>query len=105
MHGGKLPSDYGAMGYSGVRTLLEAAKAAGSVETDKVIAAMEALKYDYYKGPQYYRKCDHQSVQSVFLIQSKTKDQKNESDVFEVIATEEPNEANLRTCAELGHKA
>jgi len=105
MHGGKLPSDYGAMGYSGVRTLLEAAKAAGSVETDKVIAAMEALKYDYYKGPQYYRKCDHQSVQSVFLIQSKTKDQKNESDVFDVIATEEPNEANLRTCAELGHKA
>jgi len=105
MHAGKLPSDYGAMGYSGVRTLLEAAKAAGSVEADKVIAAMEGLKYDYYKGPQYYRKCDHQSVQSVFMIQSKTKDQKNESDVFSVVATEEPNEANLRSCAELGHKA
>jgi branched-chain amino acid transport system substrate-binding protein len=105
MHGGRLPSDYGAMGYSGVRTLLEASKAAGSVEADKVIAAMEGLKYDYYKGPQYYRKCDHQSVQSVFMIQSKTKDQKNESDVFNVIATEEPNEAHLRSCAELGHKA
>jgi branched-chain amino acid transport system substrate-binding protein len=105
MHGGRLPSDYGAMGYSGVRTLLEAAKAAGSVEADKVIAAMEGLKYDYYKGAQYYRKCDHQSVQSVFMIQSKTKDQKNESDVFSVIATEEPNETYLRSCEELGHKA
>jgi branched-chain amino acid transport system substrate-binding protein len=30
---------------------------------------------------------------------------KNEADVFEVISTEEPSEAHLRTCEELGHKA
>ena len=105
MYDGKLPSDYGALGYGGVRTVLEAVKTAGSVDTDKVIVALEALKYDYYKGPQYYRKCDHQSVQSVLVIKSKSKDMKNESDVFEVISTEEPNEANLRSCEELGHKA
>jgi len=85
--------------------VLEAVKRAGGAETDKVIAAMEALKYDYYKGPQYYRKCDHQSVQSVLVIQSKSKDMKNEADVFDVINTDEPNEANLRTCEALGHKA
>jgi branched-chain amino acid transport system substrate-binding protein len=102
---GRLPSDYGALGYGGVRTVLAAVKNAGSVDTDKVVAALEALKYDFYKGPQYYRKCDHQSVQSVMIIKSKSKDMKNESDVFEVISTEEPNEANLRSCAELGHKA
>src|SRR5947208_707372 len=79
--------------------------AAGSVEADKVIPAVEALKYDYYKGSQYYRKCDHQSVQSVLIIESKATDPKNEADVFNVISTEEPNEANLRTCAALGHKA
>ncbi len=105
MYDGKLPSDYGALGYGGVRTVLTAVKNAGSVETDKVIAAMEALKYDFYKGPQYYRKCDHQSVQSVLVIQSKSKDMRNESDVFEVLSTEEPNEANLRSCEVLGHKA
>jgi branched-chain amino acid transport system substrate-binding protein len=105
MYDGKLPTDYGALGYGGVRTVLEAVKNAGSVDTDKVIAALEALKYDYYKGPQYYRKCDHQSVQSVLVIKSKSANMKNESDVFEVIATDEPNEANLRSCAELGHKA
>jgi branched-chain amino acid transport system substrate-binding protein len=105
LHGGKVPSDYGALGYSGVKTLLMGVKAAGSVEADKVIAAVEALKYDYYKGPQYYRKCDHQSVQSVLIIESKPTDPKNEADVFNVISTEEPNEANLRTCAALGHKA
>lgn len=105
MYDGKLPTDYGALGYGGVRTVLSAVKNAESVDTDKVIAALEALKYDYYKGPQYYRRCDHQSVQSVLVIRSKSKDMKNESDVFEVISTEEPNEAHLRTCDELGHKA
>jgi branched-chain amino acid transport system substrate-binding protein len=105
MYDGKLPTDYGALGYGGVRTVLTAVKNAGSVDTDKVIAAMEALKYDFYKGPQYYRKCDHQSVQSVLVIQSKSKDMKNESDVFDVISTDEPNEQNLRTCEALGHKA
>src|ERR1700749_237585 len=105
MYDGKLPTDYGALGYGGVRTVLEAVKNAGSVDTDKVIMALEALKYDYYKGPQYYRKCDHQSVQSVLVIKSKSKDMKNDADVFEVLSTEEPSEANLRSCEELGHKA
>ena len=105
MYDGKVPTDYGALGYGGVRTVLTAVKNAGTVDTDKVISALEALKYDFYKGPQYYRKCDHQSVQSVLVIQSKSKDMKNESDVFEVISTDEPNEANLRSCEALGHKA
>ncbi len=103
MHPGMLPSDYGAMGYSGVKTLLEASKTAGSTDADKVSRPWKP-KYDYYKGPQYYRKCDHQSVQSVFIIKSKAAG-KNPNDVFDVIATDEPNEANLRTCEELGHKA
>jgi branched-chain amino acid transport system substrate-binding protein len=41
----------------------------------------------------------------VLVIQSKSKDLRNESDVFEIISTEEPNEAGLRSCEELGHKA
>jgi branched-chain amino acid transport system substrate-binding protein len=105
MHGGKVPSDYGALGYGGVKTLLMGAKAAGSLDADKVIAAIEALKYDYYKGPQYYRGCDHQSVQSVLIIESKASPAKGDADVFNVIETEAPNDANLRSCAALGHKA
>ena len=105
MHDGKVPSDYGAMGYTGVKTLLMGAKAAGTLDTDKVFEAVEALKYDYYKGPEYYRKCDHQAVQSVFIIESKSKPEKGPSDVFNVIATDEPSEKNLRTCEELGHKS
>jgi branched-chain amino acid transport system substrate-binding protein len=105
MHGGRVPSDYGALGYAGVKTVLAGARGAGSTEPEKVIAALEALKYDYYKGSQYYRKCDHQSVQSVFIIESKANPQKGDADVFNVLETEAPKEANLRSCVALGHKS
>ena len=38
-NGGRNPSDYGAMAYSAVKSLLMAVKSAGSVETDKVAAS------------------------------------------------------------------
>lgn len=103
-NGGAVPSDYGALGYAGVRTVLTAVKNAGSTDTDKVIEAMRALKYDFYKGPQYYRGCDHQSVQSVLVIESKSKGMKDKNDVFSIVSVEQPSEDNLRSCQDLGHK-
>jgi len=44
-------------------------------------------------------------VQSVLIIESKSAPQKGDADVFNVVATEEPNEKNLRTCEALGHKS
>ena len=104
-YNGAVPSDYGALGYAGVRSVLEGVKAAGSVETDKVVAAMEGLKADFYKGPQSFRKCDHQSVQSVLIVEAKSKDLKTPDDVFTILGTEGPDERFLRGCDELGHKA
>lgn len=102
-NGGAIPTDYGAYGYTGVMSLLQAMQAAGGSDTDKVIAALEALKYDVAKGPQYYRKCDHQSVQSVLVLESKKKaDMKGDSDLFSIIANEPASEQVLRGCAELG---
>ena len=100
---GSPPSDYGAYGYSGVSALLAATRAAGSTDADKVIAALEALKYDKYKGLQYFRKCDHQSVQSVYIIESKAQvEVKNTYDVFKIVHSEPAGEGILRTCSELG---
>lgn len=101
-YGGKVPSDYGAMGYAGVRSVLMAAQQAGSADTEKVIDALATLKYDIYKGPQHYRACDHQSVQSVFIVQSKAKGE-NPYDVFDVVHTDAPDEANLVSCQQEGH--
>jgi branched-chain amino acid transport system substrate-binding protein len=102
-NGGAVPADYGAYGFTGVYSLLLAMQAAGGADTDKVIAVLEELKYDVAKGPQRYRKCDHQSVQSVLVLESKKKaDMKSEADLFNILAIEPASETMLRTCAELG---
>jgi branched-chain amino acid transport system substrate-binding protein len=104
-YNGAVPSDYGALGYAGVRSVLQAVMDAKSTEQLKVAEALGRMKYNWYKGEQFYRKCDHQSVQSVIVVESKSKGMKDKNDVFNVVHIEAPNEANLRSCAELGHKA
>jgi branched-chain amino acid transport system substrate-binding protein len=104
-HNGAVPSDYGAMGYSGIRCVLQGVLDAKSTESLKVSEAMRRMKYNWYKGDQFFRACDHQSVQSVVIVESKSKGMKDKNDVFNVVNIEPPSEANLRTCAELGHKA
>jgi branched-chain amino acid transport system substrate-binding protein len=104
-YGGAVPSDYGAMGYAGVRSVLQGVLDAKTAQSDKVSDAMRRMKYDFYKGPEYFRQCDHQAVQSVLIIESKSKGNRDKNDVFDIVHTDAPSEANLRTCAELGHKA
>lgn len=99
---GSPPSDYGGYGFSGASSLLKAVKAAGSTDTDKVIAALEGMKYDNYKGGQHYRGCDHQSVQDVHIIASKSqKDMQNKYDLFDLLGTDKADEGVLRSCEEL----
>lgn len=104
-YNGAVPSDYGAMGYAGVRSILQGVLDAKATQSDKVGEAMARMKYNWYKGPEYYRACDHQAVQSVFIIESKSRGNRDKNDVFNLVHVDEPSEANLRTCAELGHKA
>ena len=103
-YGGAVPSDYGALGYAGVRSVLQAVRDAKSTESLKVSIALRQLRYNWYKGEQFYRKCDHQSVQSVVIVESKSKNMKDKYDVFNTLAIEKPDERNLRSCDELGHK-
>ncbi|MBJ7379843.1 MAG: ABC transporter substrate-binding protein [Polynucleobacter sp.] len=103
-YGGAVPSDYGALGYAGIKTVLQGVLGAKSTDTNKVITAIEQLKYDWYKGPEYFRKCDHQAVQSVILIESKSKNMKDKYDVFNILQIDASSEKSMRSCAELGHK-
>ena len=103
-YGGAVPSDYGALGYAGVRSVLQAVLDAKSTESMKVSIALRQLRYNWYKGDQFYRKCDHQSVQSVIIVESKSKGMKDKNDVFNVVHIENADEKNLRTCDELGHR-
>ena len=99
-----MPSDYGALGYAGILSVLQAVKNADATDSQRVAIALRQLKYDWYKGPQFYRKCDHQSVQSVVIVESKSKNMKDKNDVFNVLAIEAADEKNLRSCEEMGHK-
>ncbi len=103
-NGGAVPSDYGALGYAGVRSVLQAVLLAKSTDSTPVSLALRQLKYNWYKGDQFYRKCDHQSVQSVVIVESKSKNMKDKYDVFNVLAVEKADSNNLRSCEELGHK-
>jgi branched-chain amino acid transport system substrate-binding protein len=102
---GDVPSDFSALGYSGVRTILTAVRNSGTTETEKVAAAIRQSKYDFYKGSQYYRGCDHQAVQPVLVIESKSKNMKDKNDIFQIVSVENGDEKNLRSCQELGHRA
>lgn len=101
---GAVPSDYGALGYAGIKSVLQAVKNADAVDSTRVAIALRQLQYNWYKGPQHYRKCDHQSVQSVIIVESKSKGMKDKNDVFNVLAIEPADEKNLRSCEEEGHK-
>jgi branched-chain amino acid transport system substrate-binding protein len=103
-YGGAVPSDYGALGYAGIRSVLQAVQNAKATDSQRVSIALRQLRYDWYKGEQFYRKCDHQSVQSVIIVESKSKNMKDKYDVFNVLSIEKPDEKNLRSCDELGHK-
>ncbi|MEQ1594785.1 MAG: ABC transporter substrate-binding protein [Casimicrobium sp.] len=103
-YGGAVPSDYGALGYAGIRSVLQAIREARSTTSTGVANVMRKMRYDFYKGTQFYRLCDHQSVQSVAIVESKSKNMKDKYDVFNVLSIEAPDEKNLRTCDELGHK-
>ncbi len=100
---GALPTDYGAYGFTGVSALLLAMQKAGGTDTDKVIDALQSLKYDVAKGPQHFRACDHQSVQSVLVLRSKAKaEMQGPADLFQIVANVPGSEEMLRSCAELG---
>ncbi|NJD62034.1 MAG: amino acid ABC transporter substrate-binding protein [Deltaproteobacteria bacterium] len=61
------PSAWAAEGYDGVYFLAEAVKKAGSLDTEKVIAALEGLTIDAPRGKSTLRKEDHQ-LSSDFMV-------------------------------------
>lgn len=61
------PSAWAAEGYDGVYFLAEAVKKAGSLDTEKVIAALEGLTIDAPRGKATLRKEDHQ-LSSDFMV-------------------------------------
>jgi branched-chain amino acid transport system substrate-binding protein len=68
----RAPSGYTASTYSTVRVLLDTAREVKSLDTDKVTRALEGRKFQYLKGPEEIRACDHVNIQEVYLCKGKS---------------------------------
>ena len=103
MNEGRVPTDYAALGFAGPMAILQGITHAGSTETKKVIAAMEAMTYDIYKGPEHYRSCDHQAVQAMYVVESRFTVDASDRDVFRIVKSYPATPSMLPTCASEGH--
>lgn len=82
----RAPSGYTASTYSTVKVLLDTAREVKSVETDKVTRALEGRKFQYLKGPEQIRACDHVNIQDVYLCKGKSAaGMKDAWDYFEIV--------------------
>jgi branched-chain amino acid transport system substrate-binding protein len=92
---GERPHFMAAAVYSATLQYLKAVKRAGSVESDKVITALEGHTFnDMFASPGYVRPEDHQQVGKAYLLRVKKPDQvKEKDDYFEVIGSLSPEEA------------
>ena len=65
------PSSSAASAYSIVHQWADAAGRARSLDTEKVIAALEGHSYSLLKGKQEWRAFDHQNVQRIYAVRVK----------------------------------
>ena len=82
-----LPPENQAWGdYTSIRALAQAIKMAGTVESKKVIEALEKIRFDGVKGRElYYRTYDHQLMQPMYVVSIKKTGNKDKWDIFNVV--------------------
>jgi branched-chain amino acid transport system substrate-binding protein len=64
------------VGYSTIKAIAAALQKAGSTDTEKLVAAMEGLKFGTPFGPVEFRPIDHQSTMGAFVGKTAVKDGK-----------------------------
>ena len=69
LSGGLWPEEQVWYGYETLTMYFEAVKKAGSVDTDKVIKALEGLQWDGPTGTVTMRAKDHQAIQPMIINQ------------------------------------
>jgi ABC-type branched-subunit amino acid transport system substrate-binding protein len=94
---GRYPSTSGASAYTIVYEWKAAAERAGSLESPKVIKALEGHAYTSLKDTQVWRALDHQSVQTVYAVRANPQEvvdrDKYRLDYFEIIDSMSGDEA------------
>jgi branched-chain amino acid transport system substrate-binding protein len=79
------PDFFVAGGFAAASAVVAGLTKAGSTDTEKLIAAMEGMRFDTPKGPMTFRKEDHQALQDMYHWRIR-KDAKD-NDMLELVAT------------------
>src|SRR3954465_15644436 len=66
------PDFFTAGGFAAAMSVGAAVQKAKSLDTEKLIAAMEGLEFDTPKGKMMFRKEDHQALQSMYHFKIKS---------------------------------
>lgn len=94
---GGYPTSSAASAYSIVYQFKEAAERARSLDTAKLIKALEGHRYSLLKDEQEWRALDHQNVQSVYVVRSRAREEILQShlheDFFEILLRLNGNDA------------
>jgi len=61
------PSDWACMTYDGLLALTTAIKKAGTTDSDKVVHALEGLRWESLRGSRYIRAADHQANVGIYV--------------------------------------
>lgn len=83
------PDSAAASAYAIVQQWADAVRRSASLDSEKLIGALEDHRYSLLKGPQQWRAFDHQNVQSIYAVRVKTRRQIMQDplkqDYFEII--------------------
>lgn len=78
------PDQFTAGGFVTAAAIVAGIKKAGSVESEKLISAMEGMEFDTPKGKMSFRKEDHQAMQAQYQFRMK-KSPDSEWDLFDLV--------------------
>jgi branched-chain amino acid transport system substrate-binding protein len=95
------PSCDTATTYEGTMEFFSAVQRTESLDPNKIIDAMEGHKFQWARGPQYWRKCDHQSIQDLYVVTPKKPQKKY--DIFQIAGKMEAD-AIVKSCKDQGFK-
>ncbi|MBF0119718.1 MAG: ABC transporter substrate-binding protein, partial [Desulfobacterales bacterium] len=80
------PGNAAAAAWVAILQYADAVKKAGSIDTQKVIKALEGHKFTLLKGEEYWRDWDHQAMTSTLILEGKTAaEMANEWDLVKII--------------------
>ena len=105
-YSGTLPTGYAGYAYDGTKELLTAIKNIGAYPIDPkaITLFLEGRTFNNYKGDEWWRPCDHQNFQDIYILRFKGPEESTAHyDIAEIIDIVRWDLEIELSCEELGH--